>query len=126
MATTEIRLGAVARGGEEFVELPLTLAGTEAGVPAGSILARSTSTNKLVPYVKAGVTNGNGVPFAVLTYEVPVEAGDILVRALVRGRVELERLVNIADGDGSNVDNVEIGLLAAVGIVAESVQELSS
>ena len=91
---------------------------------AGTILARSTATGKLVPYVKGGNTDGNGTPKAVLTYGVTRStAGDLPVRAMISGKVKLERLVIAADGDSSNVDAVVFDLLRAVGIVPLSVEQ---
>lgn len=74
----------------------------------GTILARDTATNKLVVYVKGGVTNGNGIPLTVLMSEhVATGAGDIQVRGMTDGVVREDHLVIFADGDASNVDHVE-------------------
>lgn len=74
----------------------------------GTILARDTSTNKLVVYEKGGSTNGNGVPLTVLMSDLEVTAtGDNHVRCMTSGVVREDRLVISADGDASNVDHVE-------------------
>lgn len=75
----------------------------------GTILARDTSTNKLVLYVKGGTTNGNGIPLTVLMSDLEVAAtGDKHVRCMTQGTVREDRLVIAADGDASNVDHVEL------------------
>lgn len=91
----------------------------------GTILARDTVTDKLIPYVKGGSTDGNGVPSAVLTYGITrVTPGDAYARVLVSGHVNRHRLVIHADGDGSNVDETVLDLLRARGIVASTVHQL--
>lgn len=93
---------------------------------AGTILARDSTTGKLVPYVKGGSTNENGIPKAVLTYEVTKgEAGDKAVRVLVAGTVKKQRLVIDADADDSNVDDVVLDELRDYGIAAIDVEQLS-
>jgi hypothetical protein len=82
----------------------LTFAGV-ATIKAGTILARDSVSLKLVPFVKGGVTNENGIPKAVITYPVTsTGAGDIAVRVLIEGVVNKSRLVIDADGDDTNVD----------------------
>jgi len=93
----------------------------------GTILARDTVTDKLIPYVKGGNTNGDGVPRAVLTYELTRSAaGDEYARVLVAGHVNRERLVIHADGDASNVDEVVLDLLRAQAIVCSPVDQLTN
>lgn len=121
--TENVDLGSVILADPEFRDETLTFAGS-ATYPEGTILARSTATGKLVPYVKGGNTDGNGTPKAVLTYGVTRStAGDLPVRAMISGKVKLERLVIAADGDSSNVDAVVFDLLRAVGIVPLSVEQ---
>jgi hypothetical protein len=82
----------------------LTFAGADTYVK-GTILARDSSTGKFVLFVKGGVTNGNGVPKAVLLHDTTATgATDESVRVLVEGRVNVNRLVIDADGDASNID----------------------
>lgn len=101
----------------------LTLAGETTAVE-GTILARDTATLKLVPFVKGGTTNGNGVPSTVLTYNVTnsaVGAGDVAVRVPGAAKVYVNRLVIAADGDNSNVDAAVIDQLRDFSIIpAES------
>lgn len=79
----------------------------------------------LVPYAVAGA-GGAQIPVAVLTYEVSATgAVDKPVRVLVRGEVNKNRLIIDADGDASNVDNVVIGKLQDVGIIATDVTQRS-
>lgn len=74
----------------------------------GTILARSTATDKLVVYEKAGTTAGNGVPLTVLMSDLEVAAtGDFQVRGMTDGVVREDYLVIDADGDASNIDFVE-------------------
>lgn len=122
--TTNVDLGSVELHGGEFADELLTLAGA-ATVKKGTILARDSVSLKLVPYVKAGSTNNNGIAKAVLTYEASIGgAGDIAVRALVKGTVNRNRLVIHADGDGSNIDAVELDGLRDYQIVATDVSQL--
>ena len=103
----------------------LTFAGATTSVE-GTILARDSVSLKFVPYVIGGVTNENGIPKAVLTYDVTAAgAGDEAIRAMVGGRVVQERLVVAADGDASNITDAILDQLRDYGVVAESVTELS-
>lgn len=95
-------------------------------VLAGTILARDSVSLKLVPYVKGGVANENGIPKAVLTYDVEAAgAGDVAIRDMVSGKVRAERLIIDADGDGSNVDAAVLDQLRDYALVSIDVQELS-
>lgn len=95
-------------------------------VVAGTILARDSVSLLYVPFVKGGVVNENGIPKAVLTYDVTATgAGDVPMRALVNGRVRKERLIIDADGDGSNVDAAVLDQLRDYSITALSVKDLS-
>lgn len=101
---TDIDFGSLVLETPLFSDELLTVAGAVT-LKKGTILARSTATDKLVIFVKGGVTNGNGVPKAVLPEEYVAEgAGDLRVRAIVQGVVNKRRLVIHADGDDSNID----------------------
>lgn len=103
----------------------LTLGGAVT-VKEGTILARDSVSLKLVPYVKGGITNENGIPKAVLTYEVvSAGAGDVPIRDMVSGRLDGNRLVIDADGDNTNVDNAVIDQLRDYMLVIIDVQDLS-
>ena len=103
----------------------LTAAGAHSFLK-GTILARDTSTHKMVPYVKGGSTNGNGVPSAILTYQVDAAgAGDTPVRVAVDGMFRKERLVIDADGTAANVDYAVIDLLRVYGLVPIDTRELN-
>lgn len=126
ITTTSINVGSVALAGEQFRDEPLTFAGA-ATMVAGTILARDSSTLKLVKFVKGGATNGNGIPKAVLTYDVTATgAGDVQVRALEKGEVNKKRLVIDADGNDSNIDGAVIDQLRAVGIMPVDVLQTSA
>ena len=93
---------------------------------AGTILARDSVTGKMIPFVKGGITNEDGVPKAVLTYAVTATgAGDVSAKPLVAGTVNATRLVIDADGNGSNVDAVVLDQLRNYSITAHDVKQLS-
>lgn len=118
-------LGSVLIHGESWRENLLTFVGV-ATVLAGTILARDSVSGKLIPFVKGGVTNENGIPKTVVTYDVGATgAGDISIRALVGGRVRANKLIIDADGDGSNIDEVVLDQLQNYNIAAEDVNELN-
>ncbi len=103
----------------------LTFAGATTSVE-GTILARDSVSLKFVPYVIGGVTNENGIPKAVVTYDVVAAgAGDEAIRAMVSGNVRAERLVVDADGDASNITDAILDQLRDYGVVALSVNELN-
>lgn len=120
----KVDTGSVGLGGGQFRDNLLTFAGA-ATVAEGTILARDSVSGKLVPFVKGGTTNEDGIPKAVLTYDVTAAgAGDESVRAMVSGDVRKERLIINADGDGSNVDTAVLDQLRDFGLVAVDVNEL--
>ena len=76
LTITNVDLGNVILKDGEFRDDLLTFAGAGT-VVEGTILARDSVSLKLVPFVKGGVTNENGIPKAVLTYDVTAAgAGD--------------------------------------------------
>lgn len=126
ITNTSIDIGSVALKEEQLRDELLTFAGA-ATVLAGTILARDSVSLKLVPYVKGGATNQNGIPKAVIGYDVVAAgAGDIPVRALEKGEVNKRRLIINADGNGTNIDNAVLDQLRAFGIMPVDVQQLSS
>jgi hypothetical protein len=125
LTVTNVDLGSVIFKDAEFRPETLTLAGALT-VKEGTILARDSSTLKLIPFVKGGSTNGNGIPKAVLTYAVvSLGAGDTPIRAMVSGSVRFERLVIIADGNASNVDAAVLDQLRDFSLTSINVQELA-
>ena len=103
--------------------LTFAAAGT---VKKGTILARDSVSQKFVPYVKGGVTDGNGIPKAVLTYEVvATAAGDIAIRAAICGITYKSSLIIQADGTGANVTADVLDQLRDYGIVVVSSKELN-
>lgn len=126
MTVTNCDTGNVILGNTQFEDGLLTLAGATT-VKAGTILARDTTTGKYVLFVKGGTTNGNGVPKAVMTYEVTVTgAGDKSIRPAIEGQFRKERLVIAADGNATNVDATVTDALRDYGLVAISVKELGA
>lgn len=121
---TNIDLGSVIFESGEFRDGLLTFAG-EGVVLSGTILARDSVSGNFVPYVIDGVANENGIPKAVLTYDVAAEAaGDIAIRAMVSGKVRTQRLIVDADGDDSNITEEVLEQLRDYSLVAVDVQEL--
>lgn len=121
---TNVDIGNVVLQDADFRDELLTFGGAGT-VLAGTILARDSVSKKLVPFVKGGSTNENGIPKAIVTYDVVgAGAGDVAIRAGVAGKYRKERLVIDADGDASNVDNVVIDQLRDYGLVPIDVQEL--
>lgn len=118
-------LGNVILQDAQFRDGPITFAGADT-LLEGTILAVDSVSLKFVPFVKGGVTNENGIPKAILTYEVVATgAGDIQSRVGVAGSYRKERLVIDADGDASNVDQAVIDQLRDYGLVPIDVQELN-
>tara|TARA_R110000764_G_scaffold92882_1_gene176393 strand:+ start:1331 stop:1732 length:402 start_codon:yes stop_codon:yes gene_type:complete len=125
LTITNVDLGSVILKDGEFRDDLLTFAGA-ATVLEGTILARDSGTLKLVPFVKGGVTNENGVPKAVVTYDVVAAgAGDESIRDMVSGSVRAERLIIDADGDGSHVDAAVLDQLRDYSLISIDVQELN-
>jgi len=109
----------------EYRDEALTLAGADVLLP-GTILARSTSTLKLVLFVKGGSTAGNGIPSAILTYGVTTTgSGDVQIRAAMLGKFRKERLVIDADGTAANIDGAVIDQLRQIGFTPINVSELN-
>ena len=121
---TNVDIGNVVLQDADFRDELLSFGGA-ATVLEGTILARDSISAYLVPFVKGGVTNENGIPKAIVTYDVVAAgAGDVAIRAGVAGKYRKERLVIDADGDASNVDDEVIDQLRDYGLVAIDVQEL--
>ena len=114
----------------EFEDDILTFAGAGTIGAEGEavILARDSVSKKLVPYVKGGATNENGIPKVMLTYPVTATgAGDLGIRAMVRGVGAFERAIIHADLDNSNIDKDvidQVRQFAKINIIKE--QELST
>lgn len=120
-----VDIGNVILEGGKFRDNLITFVGA-ATLISGTILALDSVSLKWVPFVKGGATNENGIPKAVLTYDVTATgAGDIAARGLIAGDVRKQRLVINADGDDTNVDNAVIGQLQDYSIIAIDVQELN-
>jgi len=125
LTITNNNIGNVILKDGQFRDDSLTFAGA-ATVVEGTILARDSVSLKLVPYVKGGATNENGIPKAVLTYDVTATgAGDIVIRDMVSGTVRAQLLIIDADGDNSNVDNAVLDELRDYALISIDVQELN-
>lgn len=124
ITTTDIDTGSLVLRDDEHSDGLLTLAGADV-IAEGTILARDSSTLKYVLFVIGGVTNENGIPKAIMPYEVEsTGAGDVAIRALVSGEVNAARLIVDADGDASNVTALELDQLRDFGILALNVDQL--
>jgi len=125
MTVTNNDIGGVIVKDAEFRDDVLTFAGADT-FAAGTILARDSVSGKLVVYVKGGVTNENGIPKALLTYGVTATgAGDVPVRAAVRGVYRKEQLIIDADGDDTNIDAAVVDQLRAYGLTPIDFTELN-
>jgi len=125
MTVTNVDLGSVILKNAEHRDDTITFAGADT-FAEGTILARDSVSGKLVLFVKGGVANGNGIPKAVLTYDITLAAGgDSPARVMVSGEVRKERLIIDADGDDSNIDAAVIDQLRDYSIVAINVTELA-
>lgn len=93
---------------------------------AGDLFTLTVAADgKMVPYAPAGA-GGTQVPSAVLTYEVEAAgAGDVAARVLIAGRVNGDRLVIHADGDGDNITAAILDELRGRGITALPSSQLS-
>lgn len=122
---TNVDVGNLLLRNLEFEDDTFTFAGA-ATILAGTILARDSVSEKLIPFVKGGATNDNGIPKAIISYQISATgAGDLPIRALIGGTVRKERLVINADGDDSNIDSVVRDQLRDYAQIAIDVQELS-
>lgn len=120
-----VDIGSVVLEGAVFRDELLTFAGADTMVE-GTILARDSVSLKLVPFVKGGVTNQNGIAKALLTYDVTATgAGDVPIRAAVEGQFRKERLIIDADGTGANVDNAVLDGLRDYGLTPVDVKQLA-
>jgi hypothetical protein len=125
LTVNNIALSSVVLGNPEFKDDFLTFTGAGTVVD-GTILARDSVSLKLVPFVKGGSTNENGIPKTVLTFDViAAGAGDEAIRSMISGEVRKEKLIIDADGDGSNIDNAVLDQLRDFGITPVNVDELN-
>lgn len=125
LTTTNIDNGSVFIEQGQFEDGLLTFGGAGT-VVEGTILAVDSVSLKYVPFVKGGTTNENGIPKAVLTYDVTAAgAGDEVVRPGIEGCVRIDKLIIDADGDGSNVDKAVLDQLRDYGITPRTVSELN-
>lgn len=124
MTTTNIDNGSFLIKEESSRHDTLTLAGADT-IAAGTILARDSSTGKLVLYVIGGSTNENGIPKCVLLHQVvSTGAGDKPCAVLEKGIVNQDRLIVDADGDASNITSAIRDQLRDYGIASQPVQQL--
>lgn len=125
LTITNNDIGSVILEEGKFNDDLLTFTGA-ATVLEGTILARDSVSLKLVPFVKGGSTNENGIPKAIITYDVTATgAGDVAVRDMVSGSVRFPHLIIDADGDNSNIDKKVLDQLRDYSLVSINVQELN-
>lgn len=124
MTVTNNDKGSVLLDSGEFRDELITFTGADT-FAAGTILARDSVSGKLVPFVKGGTTNENGIPKAVLTYDVTAAgAGDVSARVAISGSFRKEELIIDADGDDTNIDGAVIDQLRDYGLIPVNVAEL--
>lgn len=93
-------------------------------IEEGTILARLTASEQLVPFVIGG-SLGAEIPVGIATEQIIVTgAGTPPTRILISGKVRKERLIVQADGDDSNIDQIVRDELQQAGIQAINVKEL--
>lgn len=95
----------------------------------GTILARDSVSGRLIPFVKGGTTNENGIPKTIVSYDVVNSTGSPVntpVRVPVTAKVRKQLLIIQADGDASNVDKAVEDELRDYGIHPVDVQDLST
>lgn len=93
---------------------------------AGTILARDSASLKMIPFVKGGSTNEDGIPKALIRDDLTATgAGDLPCRVIISGRVRLSHLVIDADQDNSNVDKAVIDQMRDFTIVTLPTQQLA-
>jgi hypothetical protein len=125
MTVTNVDIGPALIDGKVFETSVLTVGGAVT-VLEGTILARDSVSLKFVPFVIGGTTNENGIPKAILTYDVEAAgAGDVGIRALVDGIYRTERLIVDADGDDSNITDAILDQLRDYNITAQNVTDIS-
>ena len=125
MTVTNLDLGSVVIEDGDYQDELLTFAGADT-ILEGTILARKTTDDKLTPYVKGGA-GGAEIARCTLTNElVATGAGDLTVRPMTGGKINLNRTVIHADGDATNIDApVRDQLLQYAGTKIIDVQNLS-
>lgn len=113
-------------GMTEYESETITFAGAGTLV-SGTILARDSVSLKLVPFVKGGVTNENGIPKAVLRGDLTAAgAGDKTCRVIVMSEgLRFSKMVIDADGDNSNIDKAVEDQLRDYGIKISTTTQLS-
>jgi hypothetical protein len=125
MTVTNCDRAGVIIDGRSFTSNPIKFAGAGT-LLEGTILARDTSDLTLIPFVKGGTTNGDGIPLTVLPCELTATgAGNLDARVPTDAEVRFDKLVIDADGDNSNVDAAVRDQLQDKNIVVEDVTDLS-
>lgn len=122
---TNVDLGSSLLESEGFADGTIAFGGADILVD-GTIIARDTSNGKYQIYAKDGVSNGNGIPVAILTFELEaIGAGDLPIRVVVAGRFRKERLVIDADGDDANIDAQVRDELTQTGLIPIDTEQLA-
>lgn len=107
----------------QFRQETFTAAGANT-YPVGLLLARNTSTSKLVVFVNGGAT-GTGTPLAILTRElITTGAGDTVLRVLRSGELREDRLLVWTGGSPVVPTTLELDLLQDFNIRTQPDREL--
>lgn len=124
LTTTEVDIGDLELERSEFEDGVINFGGADV-LARGCILARNTSTLKWQIYVKGGSSNGNGTPQGVLSHEVTATgSGDLPVRVMIKGTVNVNRLIIDAQGDASAIDATVRDLLREHNITPVDVDQV--
>ena len=123
MEVTNIDVASIVLKDGEFRDELLTFTGGDTYVK-GTILARDSATGKLVAFDPDDVGEvDHEVAKAVLTYDVTASgAGDVAIRALVKGVVDASRLVI---DDGAAVTAAHLDQLRDYGITPIDAAQLA-
>jgi hypothetical protein len=125
IVVTNVVTGEVVLRNGEWSDNVVTL-GAGITLLKGTLLARETATQKLLPYVKGGDPTVDGTPTAVITYEfTSVAAGDYTIRPAIKGTLSFEKLVIAVDGDNSNIDQVVRDELRTYALPVVDVRDLT-
>lgn len=105
--------------------LNVTVSADPVTVEKGTILAYDATADKFILYVQ-GDAGDAGVAVAVLAHDVTYDAtGDKTVGVIrrVEGTLTKNNVIIAADGDDSNIGNVEINALNSNGILLQKVTD---
>lgn len=127
MVHTNVDLGGLIIGGDPVYGDETVNFASALTYKAGTILARHSGSGKLIPYVVGGSSNENGIPKAVMGYEVVSTGAEDQVHRPILGNVTLrkDKLVVHAAGDDSTITPAVLDLLRDYGFYTQEVEQNS-